>query len=66
MIVSRLLSLSLLPTASGDQRRERRVDQVARIVGGCCETGPAHIACLRAAPVALGHRILGPLEAVVR
>lgn len=30
----------------------------ARIVGGCCETGPAHIAVLRDALLAAGHRIV--------
>lgn len=31
----------------------------ARIVGGCCETGPAHVARLREALLAEGHRIVG-------
>jgi S-methylmethionine-dependent homocysteine/selenocysteine methylase len=31
---------------------------VATIVGGCCETGPAHIARLRARLLATRHRIV--------
>jgi homocysteine S-methyltransferase len=34
------------------------VGQGATIVGGCCETGPAHIAALRAALVAAGHEVV--------
>jgi homocysteine S-methyltransferase len=34
------------------------VDMGATIVGGCCETGPAHIAELRRALEAAGHRIV--------
>ena len=36
------------------------VAQGATIVGGCCETGPAHIARLHAALQAAGHRIVAP------
>ncbi len=39
------------------------LDWVARgatIVGGCCETGPAHIARLRDLLLAAGHRIVSP------
>lgn len=39
------------------------VAQGARIVGGCCETGPAHIARLRAELIAAGHRIVDALAA---
>ncbi|SEW45859.1 homocysteine S-methyltransferase [Cognatiyoonia koreensis] len=34
------------------------VAQGATIVGGCCEVGPAHIAALRDALIAAGHRIV--------
>lgn len=34
----------------------------ARIVGGCCETGPRHIARLRAMLLAEGYRIVGPAD----
>jgi S-methylmethionine-dependent homocysteine/selenocysteine methylase len=34
------------------------VGQGATVVGGCCETGPAHIAALRAALVAAGHEVV--------
>jgi homocysteine S-methyltransferase len=34
------------------------VGQGASIVGGCCETGPAHIAALRAALEAAGHEVV--------
>ena len=37
------------------------VAQDARIVGGCCEVGPAHIARLRDALLAAGHRIVAPM-----
>ncbi len=36
------------------------VGQDATIVGGCCEVGPAHIARLRDALLAAGHRIVAP------
>jgi homocysteine S-methyltransferase len=35
------------------------VGQGARIVGGCCETAPAHIAELKRRLEADGHRIVG-------
>jgi homocysteine S-methyltransferase len=35
----------------------RWVDQGARIVGGCCEVGPAHIARLKERLVEAGHTI---------
>jgi homocysteine S-methyltransferase len=34
------------------------VEAGARIVGGCCEIGPAHIAALARALTAAGHRIV--------
>jgi S-methylmethionine-dependent homocysteine/selenocysteine methylase len=34
----------------------------AKIVGGCCEVGPEHIAALREALVAAGHEIVGELK----
>jgi S-methylmethionine-dependent homocysteine/selenocysteine methylase len=33
----------------------------ATIIGGCCETGPTHIACLRDQLIAGGYRIVSPL-----
>ena len=35
------------------------IDSGASVVGGCCETGPAHIAYLRDRLVADGHKIVG-------
>jgi S-methylmethionine-dependent homocysteine/selenocysteine methylase len=36
------------------------IEQGATIVGGCCEVGPAHIACLRDNLLAAGHDIVSP------
>ena len=36
------------------------IERGATIVGGCCEVGPLHIAHLRDAIEAAGHRIVGP------
>ena len=36
------------------------IERGARIVGGCCEVGPAHIAHLAGAIRAAGHRIVAP------
>lgn len=36
----------------------RWIDHGATIIGGCCETGPAHIAAIRDAVTKAGHRIV--------
>jgi homocysteine S-methyltransferase len=36
------------------------IEAGARIVGGCCEVGPAHIARLRARIEAAGHEVVAP------
>jgi homocysteine S-methyltransferase len=36
------------------------IAQGAKIVGGCCEVGPAHIATLAQRIKAEGHRIVAP------
>ena len=40
----------------------RWVDAGARIVGGCCEVGPAHIAAVRDALRRAGHEIVGSID----
>jgi S-methylmethionine-dependent homocysteine/selenocysteine methylase len=37
---------------------EQWIDKGARVVGGCCEVGPAHIAMIHERLIAKGHRIV--------